>query len=171
MGPRPRGEDEPSPRLRSGEAVAIVTGGSTGVGRTVANALAGWGWAIVVVYLEHQRTTEATVAEILAAGGRIVAVRADLADDLDVQRLFAESRTAFASVDVLVHTTPDSASLLYEYAARRVRQGGAIASVTAAESVASAVARMSRERGISILRAPPEEILLFLDVWRRTGLG
>jgi 3-oxoacyl-[acyl-carrier protein] reductase len=149
--------------------VAIVTGGSTGVGRTVASTLAGWGWAIVVVYLDHQRTAEATVAEILGAGGRIVAVRADLADDLDVQRLFAESQAAFASVDVLVHTTPDSASLLYEHAARRVRQGGAIASVTASGSVASAVARTLRERGISVVGGPPEEILPFLDGWQRTG--
>jgi 3-oxoacyl-[acyl-carrier protein] reductase len=171
MGPRPRGDDEPSPRLRSREAVAIVTGGSTGLGRTVANALGRWGWAIVVVYLEHQRTTEATVAQVLAAGGRIVAVRADLADDLDVQRLFAESRAAFAGVDVVVHTTPDSASLLYEHAARRVRPGGAIASVTAAESVVLAVARMFRERGISVVRVAPEEILPYLDGWRRTGLG
>ena len=80
-----------------------------GAGREIARGLAGWGWAIVVVYLEHQRTAEATVAEILAADGTIVAVRADLADDLDVQRLFAESIAAFAGVDVVVHTTTDSA--------------------------------------------------------------
>ena len=85
--------------------VAIVTGGSSGTGREIARALTSWGWAIVVVYLEHQRTVEATVAEILAAEGKVVAVRADLTDDLDVQRLFAESTAAFAGVDVVVHTT------------------------------------------------------------------
>ena len=87
------------------DVVAIVTGGSSGAGREVARGLASWGWAIVVVYLEHQRTAEATVAEILAAEGKVVAVRADLADELDVQRLFAESTAAFAGVDVVVHTT------------------------------------------------------------------
>ena len=90
-------------------AVAIVTGGSSRTGREVARGLAGWAWAIVVVYLEHQRAAEATVAEIIAAEGTTVAVRADLADDLDVQRLFAESAAAFGGVDVVVHTTTDSA--------------------------------------------------------------
>jgi NADPH:quinone reductase-like Zn-dependent oxidoreductase len=154
----------------SREMVVIVTGGSFGTGREVARVLAGWGWAIVVVYLDHQRTAEATVAEVLAADGRIVAVRADLADDLDVQRLFAESSAAFAGVDVVVHTTTDG-TLLYQHAARHVRRHGAIVSVSAADGVAPGVARQLRERGISIVRAPPEEVLSFLDRWRRQPLG
>ena len=112
-------------RWRSSRAAPARTG------REVARGLAGWGWAIVVVYLEHQRRAEATVAEILAAEGTTVAVRADLADDLDVQRLFAESIAAFGGVDVVVHTTTDSAALLYQHAARHVRRRGAIVSVSA----------------------------------------
>jgi 3-oxoacyl-[acyl-carrier protein] reductase len=155
----------------SREAVAIVTGGSVGPGREVARALASWGWAIVVVYLEHQRTAEAAVAEILAADGKIVAVRADLADDLDVRRLFAETSAAFAGVDVIVHTTTDGASLLYQHAARHVRRRGAIVSVHAADGVTPGVARQLRERGISVGRAPPEQVLSFLDAWRRQAIG
>jgi NAD(P)-dependent dehydrogenase (short-subunit alcohol dehydrogenase family) len=155
----------------SRQAVAIVTGGSVGRGRQVARALASWGWAIVVVYLEHQRTAEAAVAEILAADGKIVAVRADLADDLDVQRLFAESRAAFAGVDVVVHTTTDGASLLYQHAARQIRRRGAIVSDSAAEGVTHGVARQLRERGISVGRARPEDVLSFLDRWRRQAVG
>jgi 3-oxoacyl-[acyl-carrier protein] reductase len=151
----------------SRDTVAIVTGGSVGTGREVARVLAGWGWGIVVVYLDHQRTAEATVAEVLAAEGRIVAVRADLGDDLDVQRLFAESSAAFAAVDVVVHTTTDGASLLYQHAARQVRRRGAIVSVYAADGVTSGIARQLRERGISVGRARPEEVLSFLDRWRR----
>src|SRR4051812_39403955 len=104
------GHDDPSAKAPRADPVAIVTGGSAGTGGAVARELATWGWAIVVVYLEHQRTAEAGVDEILAAGGRTVAVRADLADDLDVQRLFAESTAAFGGVDAVVHTTADSAS-------------------------------------------------------------
>ena len=166
----PNGHDGPSATVSSREAVAIVTGGSAGTGRDVARALGGWGWAVVVVYLEHQPTTEATVAEIVAVGGRIVAVRADLADDLDVQRLFAESTAAFAGVDVVVHTTTDSAALLYEHAAQHVRPRGAIVSVRATDRVAPGVARRLRARGISICRAPPDEVLTSLDRWRRQAI-
>jgi hypothetical protein len=163
----PTGQEGPSARVLRREAVAIVTGGSTGTGREVASGLAAWAWAIVLVYLEHQRTAEATVAEILAAEGRIVAVRADLGDDLDVQRLFAESAAAFAGVDVVVHTTSESAFLLYEHAARHLRSRGAIVSVCAADRVTPGVARQLRDRAISVGRAPPGEVLAFLDSWRR----
>jgi 3-oxoacyl-[acyl-carrier protein] reductase len=149
------------------EAVAIVTGGSTRTGREVALGLAGWGWAIVVVYLDDQRVAEATVTEILAAAGRTVAVRADLADDLDVQRLFAESSAAFGGVDAVVHTTTAGAGLLCEHAARHLRAGGALVIVSAAERVTPEVARQLRERGITVGRAPPGAVLSFLDVWRR----
>ena len=163
----PTGHDGPSARVLRREAVAIVTGGSTGTGREVASGLATWAWAIVLVYLEHQRTAEATVAEIFAAEGRIVAVRADLADDLDVQRLFAESIAAFGGVDVVVHTTAGRAALLYEHAARHVRERGAIVSVSTAERIAPDVAGRVRARGITVGRAPPEMVLPFLDQWRR----
>ncbi len=148
------------------DVVAIVTGGSCGTGREVARALTSWGWAIVVVYLEYQRTAEATVAEILAAEGQVVAVRADLTDDLDVQRLFAESTAVFAGVDVVVHTARASASLLFQHAARHVRPRGAIVTIPAADDVTPGVARQLRERSISVDRAPPEEVLSFLDRWR-----
>jgi hypothetical protein len=154
-----------APRLRA-EVVAIVTGGSSGTGREVARALTSWGWAVVVVYLEHQRTAEATVAEILAAEGRVVTVRADLADELDVQRLFVESNAAFAGVDVVVHTTPGSGSLLYQHAVRHLRPRGAVVTVPAADRVTPGIARELRKRGISIGRAPPEGVLSFLDQWR-----
>jgi 3-oxoacyl-[acyl-carrier protein] reductase len=149
------------------EAVAIVTGGSFRSGRQLARGLAGRDWAIVVVYLEHQRTVEATVAEILAADGAIVAVRADLADDLDVQRLFAESSAAFGDVDVVVHTTTESAAILLRHAAQRVRRGGVIVTVSADDTVTPDTARQCRERGIGVGRAPPEGMLTFLDGWRR----
>jgi short chain dehydrogenase len=165
-----RGCGGPSARVLRREVVAIVTGGSVGAGREIALELAGWGWAIVVVYLEQQRTTEATVAEILAADGKIVAVRADLTDDLDVQRLFAESSAAFAGVDVVVHTTTDSPSLLYQHAARHVRRRGAIVSVAPADRVTPGVSLQLGERDISVGETVPEGVLSFLDRWRAQPL-
>ena len=167
----PSGHDDPSAMVPSREAVAIVTGGSVGTGREIARGLAGWGWAIVLVYLDHQPTAEATVAEILAAEGRIVAVRADLADDLDVRRLFAESTAAFAGVDIVVHTTTDSADLLYQHAARHVRPRGAIVSSSEAERIPAGIARQLRERGITVGTAPPEGVFAFLDGWRRRAVS
>ena len=144
-----------------------MTGCSFPGGRAVARGLAGWDWAVVVVYLEHQRTVEAAVAEILAADGTIVAIRANLADDLDVQRLFAESSAAFGDVDVVAHTTAQSAPILLRHAAQRVRPGGVVVTVSAAERMPPGVARQLRERGIGVGRAPPQGVLAFLDGWRR----
>lgn len=149
------------------QVVAIVTGGSSGTGRKVARVLTSWGWAIVVVYLERQRTVEATLAEIQAAEGNVVSVRADLADELDVQRLFVESVAAFAGVDVVVHTTTEMASLLYQNAARHVRPRGAVVCMSAAARVPPGVARQLRERGITLGSAPAEGLIAFLDRWRQ----
>jgi len=149
------------------EAVAIVTGGSSEFGGDVARTLAGRGFTIVVVYLDDQDRADATVDAVFAAGSAAVAVRADLADDLDVQRLFAESIAAFGGVDVVVHTMAGRAVLLYEHAARHVRERGAIVSVSTAERIAPDIARRMRERGITVDRAPPEAVLPFLDQWRR----
>jgi 3-oxoacyl-[acyl-carrier protein] reductase len=148
--------------------VAIVTGGASRAGRDLARELADWAWAIVVAYLEHQRRVEATVAEIISAGGTTVAVRVDLADDLDVERLYTESIAAFGGVDVVVHTTTEPASLLYQHAARQVRERGALVSVTAAERIAPEVALQLYERGITVGRAEPDVLLAILARWRRT---
>jgi 3-oxoacyl-[acyl-carrier protein] reductase len=83
--------------------VAIVTGGSRGAGRATTRMLAARGYAVVVNYLHRQSAAESAVEAILADNGDAVAIRADIADDLDVQRLFAETIAAFGGVDVVVH--------------------------------------------------------------------
>ena len=83
--------------------VAIVTGGSRGVGRATVRRLAARGYAVVVNYLHDQCAAESTVEAILADNGDAVAVRADVADDLDVKRLFAETIAEFGGIDVVVH--------------------------------------------------------------------
>ena len=85
------------------DRVAIVTGGSRGLGREVTCALAGRGYAVVIFYARNQRAADATVEEILTADGTALAVRGDVADELDVARLFAETIEAFGGVDVVVH--------------------------------------------------------------------
>jgi 3-oxoacyl-[acyl-carrier protein] reductase len=87
----------------SSSGVAIVTGGSHGIGRAVARELASADYAVVISYLDSQPAADAAVEEILSANGTAVAVRADVADALDVERLFSETIDAFGHVDVVVH--------------------------------------------------------------------
>jgi len=134
--------------------VAIVTGGSRGVGQAAARRLAARGYAVVVNYLHDQRAAESTVEAILAGNTDAVAVRADVADDLDVERLFAETTAAFGGIDVVVHAvgsritaTPAAEAGLDEFdalvrintratfivnreAARHLRHGGAIVNLS-----------------------------------------
>jgi 3-oxoacyl-[acyl-carrier protein] reductase len=161
----------------AGYAVAIVTGGSRSDGREIVRALASQGCAIVVVYLEDQSKAEATVEEVLAAGGAAFTVRADLTDDLDVERVFKETIAAFAGVDVVVHTTTRGASVLYEHASRHLRPGSAIFSLSSAGQLAPMLAQRLRERDVTINGAPPgvgdsggghevADLLAMLDQWK-----
>src|SRR6201994_410028 len=83
--------------------VAIVTGGSGGIGRAGARKLAPADHGGGINYITRQHAADAAVDEILAANGTAIAVRADVADELDVERLFSETIDAFGGVDVVVH--------------------------------------------------------------------
>ena len=102
--------------------MAIVTGGSRGTGRQIARKLARQGYAVVVVYLDDQAEAEAAVEEILAADGTAIAVRADVGDELDVQRLFDETTAVFGRVDVVVHAAAGDTAVVDQEAARRLGQ-------------------------------------------------
>ena len=89
---------------------AIVTGASRGLGRAIALALAAEGAAVAVVARTEQvwndklpGTIGETVAEIEAAGGRAVAIRADLTDRDDIVGLVDEARAALGPITVLVN--------------------------------------------------------------------
>ena len=83
---------------------AIVTGASGGIGRAIAKRLARDGFAVVVNYAGNARGAEATVDEIKSAGGEAIALKADVADPNDVERLFQETLKNFGSVDVVVNS-------------------------------------------------------------------
>jgi 3-oxoacyl-[acyl-carrier protein] reductase len=84
--------------------VAIVTGGARDIGAAVVRALARSGASVVVNYASSAERAEALVAEVTAAGGKAVAVRADVTQEADVRRLVDETRAAFGDrIDVLVN--------------------------------------------------------------------
>src|SRR5919106_6550908 len=83
--------------------VAIVTGGSRGIGRETAERLSKDGFAIVVNYAGNQEEADAAVKSITDAGGKATAVQADVADEMAVARLFDVAEEEFGGVDVVVH--------------------------------------------------------------------
>ena len=83
--------------------VAVVTGASKGIGAGIAKALAAAGAAVAVNYASSQEGADRVVGEIVAAGGKAFAVQGDVSKLADVQRLFAETRQRFGSLDVLVN--------------------------------------------------------------------
>jgi len=131
-------------------AVAIVTGGSCGASREIARTLASRGYAVVVVYLRDQGKAEAAVEEILAANGTSLAVRADVTDELDVERLFTETAAAFGDVDVVVHAALRGSSVVSQHAAHHLRHGGAIVNVSTSDAIAPVLADELRARDITV---------------------
>jgi len=82
--------------------VALITGGSRGIGRAIALRLAENGVDIVVNYVRHRKDAEATVAAIEELGVHCLAVKANVAKDADVDRMFDEIRAIYPRLDILV---------------------------------------------------------------------
>lgn len=91
--------------------VAVVTGASKGIGAEIACQLAAAGAVVVVNYASSKSGAERVVSDITALGGKAMAVQANVADQQDIQRLFAETKKAFGQVDILVNNAG-----LYEFA-------------------------------------------------------
>lgn len=90
---------------------AVVTGASKGIGAEIARRLAAEGASVVVNYASSRAGADKVVAEIAGAGGKAVAVQADVSRPEDVARLFAEAKAAFGGLDVLVNNAG-----IYEFA-------------------------------------------------------
>ena len=82
--------------------MAIVTGGSGGIGRAVSIRLAAGGLAVIVNYSGNKEAADKVVAEIGATGGSARAVKADMSPVSEVRALFDAAEQAFGGVDVVV---------------------------------------------------------------------
>jgi 3-oxoacyl-[acyl-carrier protein] reductase len=91
--------------------VAVVTGASKGIGASIALHLAAEGAAVVVNYASSKEGAERVVAEVVRNGGKAVAVQANVANQADIRRLFAEAKKAFGRLDILVNNAG-----VYEFA-------------------------------------------------------
>lgn len=129
--------------------VAVVTGGSGGIGTAVATRLAADGLAVVVHYAGSSERADELVSTITAAGGTATAAQADIAEPDQVAALFDHAEQTYGGVDVVVNTAGimllsplaeldlddfdrmhrtnvRGTFVVAQHAARRVRSGGAI---------------------------------------------
>ncbi len=91
--------------------IAVVTGASRGIGRAIAETLAAEGATVVVNYQSNAEAAEAVVSAITAAGGRAVAIRADVSDTAAAEGLIKAAIDAFGHIDIVVNnagTTRDT---------------------------------------------------------------
>ncbi|MEU5564353.1 SDR family oxidoreductase [Micromonospora musae] len=135
--------------MSKAQRVAIVTGGSRGIGRQVVLELAEEGYALVVNYAGNKADADETMAALAATGAKAIAFQADVADENAVNAMFDAAEREFGGVDVVVNmagimpvkplveldldtldrvirTNLRGALLVTQQAALRVRPGGAI---------------------------------------------
>ena len=83
--------------------VMLVTGGSQGIGAAIVRAAAARGYAVAFTYRENRALAEALAGTIAAAGGRVLPVRAEMAEEADILAAFAATDRAFGPLSVLVN--------------------------------------------------------------------
>lgn len=86
-----------------GKRIALVTGGSRGIGRASVVALAEAGCDVVVNYLQAADSALQIVEQVKALGRRAIAIQADVSHEKEVERLVEETRTALGPIDILVN--------------------------------------------------------------------
>ncbi|TWF57054.1 SDR family oxidoreductase [Neorhizobium alkalisoli] len=132
---------------------AIVTGSSRGIGKAVAERLAKDGFSVVVNYSGDAAAAEETVTAIKWAGGKAIAFKADVADEVAVAAMFDAAEAEFGGIDVVVNSAGimvlspiaelkledldrmhriniRGTFVVNQQAARRVRHGGAIVNLS-----------------------------------------
>ena len=83
--------------------IILITGGSRGIGAAIALRAADAGYAVCISFLNHQAAADALVASITDKGGTAIALRADVAVDADVVRMFKQVDESLGPITALVN--------------------------------------------------------------------
>lgn len=83
--------------------VALITGGARGIGAAIARAFAAEGAAVAITYHEHGAEASSVVADVIASGGRIAAIKADVAAEEDAALSVRETIARFGALDIVVN--------------------------------------------------------------------
>jgi enoyl-[acyl-carrier protein] reductase III len=90
--------------------VALVTGGSRGIGRAISLKLADEGADVIIDYFRKRDTAESAARDIAAKGVRCRVVRANLAEPEKIDKLFAEIESQFGRLDILINNAASGAA-------------------------------------------------------------
>src|SRR5215471_6651358 len=96
------------------EKVAVVTGGSRGIGAAIAKRLAADGASVAITYAKDSSAASAVVKAIESNGGKAVAIQADAADSEAVKKAVDEAVAAFGRLDVLVNNAGTAIAKSFE---------------------------------------------------------
>jgi 3-oxoacyl-[acyl-carrier protein] reductase len=167
--------------------LALVTGGSRGIGRAIVKRLAADGAAVVFSFLRDQTAAEEVMAAVQAAGGNAYAVQADLGRLAEVRRLFDQAERHLGGLDILVNNASvvvtvsiaEATEQAYDrvmavnsrgtffalqQAARRLRDGGRIVNLSTVNTVLPAP-------GVAIYAASKAAVEQFTRVAARELAG
>ena len=131
------------------ERILLVTGGSRGIGAATALLAAQRGYAVAVNYQNNADAAEAVVRQIHEAGGRALAVQADVANEAQVLRMFAQVDEALGRLDALVNNAGvvDRAQRVEDMSVARWQRQFATNVIGAFTCAREAVRRMSTRHG------------------------
>jgi len=127
----------------------LITGGSRGIGRAIAIMAGQRGWSVGVNYAGNANAAEGTVKEVIAAGGKAIAIRGDVSVEADVIAMFEASEKAFGKLDALVNNAGivGEKQPFADYSLERMKRMFEINVLGAYLCAREATRRMAKSRG------------------------
>jgi 3-oxoacyl-[acyl-carrier protein] reductase len=105
-------KEQSSYQLKSTKRVALITGGSRGIGAAIARKLSHDGYIVVINYLKDTQSANSIVEDIHISGGEAIAIKADVADPDDVKKMSNKILNEFGRNDIVIHGASPSLKLI-----------------------------------------------------------